>query len=358
MPQNFKSSEQHKTSTDKNSEETSRKPLLSRAKRYRLLKMSTPTISAPRKPFQSIAERLGYTAPKKPTEAKEDPNPTEEEEEKEDPVPKNSKNISKRKRGAGHSWSKNKKKKPSDFARITHLKFYDTDDDEEAEEWFKVWWPDGSWSYQMASILVIGKSDCWVRWLKEVKDKGNGKHTPRTSAGGAREIDVLTKPLQLSCVVIRSHRSRITKIEQGLLVEDPGSQTPGSTQDVEIQYQSANDSCVPLSLCNLLGCGKKKKKKLMGAFAHGTKFGGFNDLARVSEAILKKTLARVHGMILKSLVLLDVGQYLIMDGTHCVGVDCARGLVFDCAEKWVLPLTVEALTRCQINSIDEIRIVT
>jgi hypothetical protein len=193
---------------------------------------------------------------------------------------------------------------------------------------------------------VIDKPE-WVQWLKWIKDKGNKKHTKRTAGTGAREIDVLNQasPLALCCDPITA--------EQALLVENSGF--PELTRDVEILYPSATDSCVPLSLCNMLGSGKKKKMRLMEAFAAGTKFGGFNDLAGVSQVTLKKKLLKVHGMTLKSLVALGYGQYLIMDGTHCVGVDCKRGLVFDCAEKWALPLTEEALTRCQIKKFDEIR---
>jgi hypothetical protein len=49
------------------------------------------------------------------------------------------------------------------------------------------------------------------------------------------------------------------------------------------------------------------------------------------------------------------GLFLVVDGLHCVGVDCTRGLILDCAFPTAFKLCLGAFTHCGIVKADEMR---
>jgi len=121
--------------------------------------------------------------------------------------------------------------------------------------------------------------------------------------------------------------------------------------EIKVKYQCANARCVPYTFLNLLSLYKKSKDKLMKC-----------NLDLCSLAELCTPVGHLFGKNLnprdKDLAWLleqTTGQFLVVDTLHCVGVDCTRQLVFDCALPTALKLSSGALAHCCIVKADEMR---
>ena len=111
-----------------------------------------------------------------------------------------------------------------------------------------------------------------------------------------------------------------------------------------VRHRAEVDACVPMALLNLLNASRSKKKKLMRVFGGGSGLGCLRELARVA-GVLGRNLHRVS----IDLVDLTCGLeelFLVMRGVHCVGVDCQRGLIWDCVRETALELNTKNLLMC------------
>ncbi len=63
----------------------------------------------------------------------------------------------------------------------------------------------------------------------------------------------------------------------------------------------------------------------------------------------------VRDQDLSWLLLQKAGLFLVVDGLHCVGVDCERGLILDCGYPTAFKLCLGAFTHCGIVKADEMR---
>ena len=125
----------------------------------------------------------------------------------------------------------------------------------------------------------------------------------------------------------------------------------GIATDIVVKYQSEDSRCVPYAFLNLLSLHSKKKDKLMKF--HLT-LCPLSALCMPVGRLFSKTL-EVIDQVLSWLLLQKTGLFLVVDGLHCVGVDCARGLIFDCGYPTAFKLCLEAFAHCGIVKADEMR---
>ncbi len=103
-----------------------------------------------------------------------------------------------------------------------------------------------------------------------------------------------------------------------------------------MKYQSTNE---------------KKKRCLIKAV--GTKLS-LSKLCNPAGQLLSKTLKPLNEN-LPWLMEQTTGLFLIVEGLHCVGVDCARQLIFDCGWATALKLSLDSLAYCGFRNVKEMR---
>ena len=200
---------------------------------------------------------------------------------------------------------------------LQFLKYWDTD----KYEWYRCWClesPNVPY-FQHRTIILQDYPGC-ERELEAVKKKGyKAKRTGWVGRGVSEEA---VGPVPLGLV-------------QGaaVTVEELGPPIP-------VRWQSSHTHCVPFAFLNVIGASTKQKKTLMRLLAGRN--CGFRDLAPiVRKKPFKKNLCHttitIQGILTKNTEL-----YLVVDGVHCIGVDCSRQLIFDCAKQTALPLSKES----------------
>jgi hypothetical protein len=207
-----------------------------------------------------------------------------------------------------------------DVGVIQAMKFWTTEDD---EDWFNVWWLDSpASSLQCRSNF----SSAMSRFLDFVQNKGNAHATKKTP-----------------CIGRRVHTSNTSHLHG---------------TDIKTRFFSgASNKCIPYAFLNVIRASQKERKYVMKTFANRGGFGGLSDLARVSSNIgvrlrkFRRTEKPTLAWILKQ----HSGRFLIVNGVHCVGIDCADDLVWDCAEGFALRLCHDSLQACGIVKVDQIR---
>ena len=175
--------------------------------------------------------------------------------------------------------------------------------------------------------------------LEAVKRKGyKAKRSSWVGRGGSEEV---VGPVSLA--------PSMPGQEAAVTVEGLGHPMP-------VHWQSSQSYCVPFAFLNVIGASKKKKKMLLRLLPG--KNCGFRDLAPIVrkhpfQRHLERCSITIQGILAKKTEL-----FLVIDGVHCVGVDCSRQLIFDCAKEKALPLSEESFRECQIIKIDEARQIT
>ena len=181
-------------------------------------------------------------------------------------------------------------------------------------DWFHVWWLGEE--NRRGTLETRGSfSQEQQVWLDVLKRKGNGARVQRTVCGG-----------------------------NGTTVESVGPFNHSGRLPYLVHHRAKVDACVPMALLNLLNASRSKKKKLMRVFGGGSGLGCLRELARVA-GVLGLKLHRVN----IDLVDLTCGReelFLVMRGVHCVGVDCQRGLIWDCFRETALELNTKNLLMC------------
>jgi hypothetical protein len=133
-----------------------------------------------------------------------------------------------------------------------------------------------------------------------------------------------------------------------------GSCETNSDTNIKVKFQCPTDRGVPYSFLNLLSSNGKKKNKLINAV--GTLLS-LSELCESAGHLFGKTLMP-RDKNLTWLMEQATGQFLIVCGLCCVGVDCARQLIFDCALPTAMKLSLCSLKYCGILNIDEMRQIT
>lgn len=122
--------------------------------------------------------------------------------------------------------------------------------------------------------------------------------------------------------------------------------------NIDIRFFSMDDNCVPFALLNVLGASKSKAKKLRKALK-GT-LCGLSELAAVSH-LLGVRLKRCPGKTLTWLLHQQHGLFLLLQGVHCVGIDCEKKYLYDCSIPKVMRLSTDSL---QFSGFHFVHVVT
>jgi hypothetical protein len=121
--------------------------------------------------------------------------------------------------------------------------------------------------------------------------------------------------------------------------------------EVKIRFQCPDARCVPYSFLNLLSLNLKAKNKLI---KQTKTLCTLAELCRPVGNLFGKQLRKLE-KDLPWILVQSTGLFLIVDTLHCVGIDCERQLIFDCALPNALRLCNEALIDCGIMKVDEMR---
>jgi hypothetical protein len=118
--------------------------------------------------------------------------------------------------------------------------------------------------------------------------------------------------------------------------------------------------CHLYSLLNVLEVSKTKGKKLRKLLQkHTGCLGDFSDIADRAAGLLHVSLKKMQGDV-DFVLQQDKDKWLLLEGVHCISVDCARELIFDSGrtEKKALHLTKANLKLCGFqDSIADLRMV-
>ena len=181
----------------------------------------------------------------------------------------------------------------------------------------------------------------WSAFLNEVKERGNHKRTPFQKCVGNAEFTDGNRRESLDC-------------------------TEGAMLRVNPMLSAARTMCVPYAYLLLTCCNSKQvsrdKQNLMNNFP-ASGIGGLSRLAdAVREGKMKMQLTRdlvgeTGGGGIDWLMHPDQSgsMFVVVCGLHCVGVDCRKRLIWDCASPTAAQLTKENLHSVGVTQIDECR---
>jgi hypothetical protein len=226
---------------------------------------------------------------------------------------------------------------------IVFIKFYTTEK-KTSMDWYEVWWrgfkkPTIQPSHEILKGLA-SNLDHAKQFLTHVKKKGNADGVSRTRNGGQRGDTTRNSHLVSQELDGRNENCMHMSIDN---VADP------------VLFKAKGSSCVPYALCNILRVSNNQARKLLNRFSRGSHTGGLDDLAMVSQ-MLKCTLKVHDEKTLQWLLQQRSGFFLVMFDIHCVSVDCAKSVIYDSAEDFVLPLTLHNLIhRCKIREAEQLR---
>jgi hypothetical protein len=201
-------------------------------------------------------------------------------------------------------------------ARVrTHIMFMKTDD--RGCHWFSIWWSDRTNSIEPFDMCMD---------IPEHKAFLNS---------------VMKKRLRTwSEFVGCSSRSR----------DAYRSTTVGESDLPEIRFRRQYTRCALYALFNLLSLyiwlTNKERSRVRFEFHGG--IGGLNQLMgcqRTSGNAVWRMYLEKAGTV-EWLLAQTGGLFLVQCLDHCIGVDCSRGLILDCAKTHCLPLTVQSFTTC------------
>ena len=110
---------------------------------------------------------------------------------------------------------------------------------------------------------------------------------------------------------------------------------------------------MPLSLFCIFHYSKKARESILSDLPSCGRCS-MKDLARV---VRKPVLIIIRDITLEKMITFkgEEKKFLVMDHSHCIGVDCKKGLIYDCEEKYALPLSLDSFVRCQFYGVDYCR---
>jgi hypothetical protein len=114
--------------------------------------------------------------------------------------------------------------------------------------------------------------------------------------------------------------------------------------EFKVRFQAMQCNCIPYALLNVLDASGEMRRKLQRALGGTTSLGDLTDLAGVSR-VLKVSLRKCK-QDLAWVLSQNTGRFLLFQSVHCVGVNCAKQLVYDSLRSNVLRLTASSLAAC------------
>lgn len=223
--------------------------------------------------------------------------------------------------------------KPAKLFSLQYLKYWSTD----TYDWYRCWClesPNDPY-FQHHRNLVQDYPGCEDE-LKAIKQKGYKAKRSKWLGCGSSEEAVSPVPSGLD------QKAAVT-------VEGVGPLLP-------VRWQSSNTHCVPFAFLNVIDASHRTKKTLFRLFPGRN--CGLNDLAPIVRNKPFKRQLRHCSITIPGILTNKTELFLVVDGVHCVGVDCSRQLIFDCAKTTALPLSEESFRKCHVLKIDEARQIT
>ena len=133
-----------------------------------------------------------------------------------------------------------------------------------------------------------------------------------------------------------------------------GTRSSMTETELKIRFQAMQCNCIPYALLNVLDASGRMRTKLLRALG-GTRFlGDLTDLAGVSWVL--KVRLRKCKQDLAWVLRQNIGRFLLFQSLHCVGVNCAKQLVYDSLRSNVLRLTASSLAACGFSHQEELEI--
>ena len=111
-----------------------------------------------------------------------------------------------------------------------------------------------------------------------------------------------------------------------------------------VRFESSSGNCVPYSLFNVCSLPKKERSRILKQI--GSRYTELNRLSSLQSKYwqLMKIDADISWLCQQT-----EGKFLVFQGTHCVGIDCGRNLVYDCEEDDSLSLGPRAFETCHFD---------
>jgi hypothetical protein len=129
-----------------------------------------------------------------------------------------------------------------------------------------------------------------------------------------------------------------------------------SVAKISVAYQSKIGDCVPFAPLNLLLADypTSLKERLSGALLSKVqgRLCDFNDVSTIFQDFgVELRHLRLKGSVPKDkmvdwLLAQREGLFAVSTDCHCIGVDCNRRLIFDCAESFALSMTITYFRKC------------
>jgi hypothetical protein len=201
--------------------------------------------------------------------------------------------------------------------------------------WFLVKWL-GSKELSVQWRGNFPNSKAWCGLLGHVYEKGLGAQM--TNAAGRANTRGRS---QLGCCAEKQY------------TPSAGKESCYEISHLDVRFGATEENCVPFSLLNLLGASKSKAKTLRKTLK--TTLCGLSDLAAASH-VLGVGLKCWHGKSLAWLVERKEGSFLLLQGVHCVGVECDRGWLYDSTRPKVLHLAAGSLRVCGFTDTEPVEI--
>jgi hypothetical protein len=176
------------------------------------------------------------------------------------------------------------------------------------------------------------KTKTWQDLLQSVFERGNGTKTRMTSAAGR----VMTRSTAMLT------RGGISKFQTGVCV----GKRSFEIVSLSIRFKATDKYCVPYALLNVLRASSTKKHRLLKAL---NDLCGLNDLAGAATKALGVSLKKCPDKSLGWVLAQPTGKFLVLQGVHCVSVDCDKGHLLDCAQKHALTLCMGSFKRCKFT---------
>ena len=148
-----------------------------------------------------------------------------------------------------------------------------------------------------------------------------------------------------------------TRVVVTELVSTPFSSRPDhSSAKIPVAYQSKIGDCVPFAPLNILPSDYPIVLKERLEVAVLSKVGGtlcdFKDVSIIfREFGVELRHLRLKGSVPKDKMVnwflaQREGLFAVSTDCHCIGVDCNRRLIFDCAESYALKMNMTSFHRC------------
>ena len=224
---------------------------------------------------------------------------------------------------------------PDRLYQVTAIKFWEKSSNSK-EDWFLTQWFD-----EEEDSLTRRKDffpyEPWKGVLNIAETRGN-------MARGMTKVGGRKNAAGMSRVRMEPAMAPNLRVDK----RSSEAQAPYETVFPSISFFSVAVNCVPYSLLNVIEASKTQAKKLKKALK--ANFCGLRDLACVTREVLKISLKKHKTKTPTFLLDQKTGKWLVMQKTHCVGIDAEKGWIYDPSLTTVLPLTLDNLHSCGFNT--------